>query len=233
MQELQVLNLKGDITLDSRIVSDMIEKEHSELLKDIRKYIQYFNEGEIPHVDFFLESQYVDKKNQERPNYQITKKGCEFLAHKLTGQKGTIFTAKYINAFEDLKQGTNKLQDSELIKTIVTSQQNMMSMIAMLTQTVNVLSKTLPTENTNRIPVNTSNHIQNNTEIQELINNQGYKLTSKLLTLPRELLDIVDILLSQEDRNFSYISRYLKSKGHDISFAAVSRYYHKYFKGVK
>ncbi|EJU22944.1 phage regulatory protein Rha [Peptoanaerobacter stomatis] len=187
MQELQVLNLKNDITLDSRLVSEMLDKKHSDLLRDIETYIQYFSENaDLRSQDFFIKSSYkVNGNNKTYKNYQITKKGCEFLAHKLTGQKGTIFTAKYINAFEDLKQGTNKLQDSELIKTIVTSQQNMMSMIAMLTQTVNVLSKTLPTENTNRIPVNTSNHIQNNTEIQELINNQGYKLTSKLLTLPQ------------------------------------------------
>ncbi len=32
-----------------------------------------------------------------------TKKGCEFIAHKLTGIKGTEFTAKYINRFHDME----------------------------------------------------------------------------------------------------------------------------------
>lgn len=38
------------------------------------------------------------------PCYKITKKGCEFIAHKLTGVKGTEFTAKYINKFHEMEQ---------------------------------------------------------------------------------------------------------------------------------
>ena len=37
------------------------------------------------------------------PCYLVTKKGCEFIAHKLTGQKGTEFTAKYINRFHEME----------------------------------------------------------------------------------------------------------------------------------
>ena len=37
------------------------------------------------------------------PCYQVTKKGCEFIAHKLTGVKGTEFTAKYINRFHEME----------------------------------------------------------------------------------------------------------------------------------
>lgn len=45
------------------------------------------------------------------PCYDITKKGCEFIAHKLTGIKGTEFTARYINRFhemEDALSGMNQ-----------------------------------------------------------------------------------------------------------------------------
>lgn len=37
------------------------------------------------------------------PCYLVTKKGCEFIAHKLTGVKGTEFTAKYINRFHEME----------------------------------------------------------------------------------------------------------------------------------
>lgn len=37
------------------------------------------------------------------PCYRITKKGCEFIAHKLTGTKGTEFTARYINKFHQME----------------------------------------------------------------------------------------------------------------------------------
>ncbi|SNR85561.1 phage regulatory protein, rha family [Anaerovirgula multivorans] len=92
------------VSLDSREVADMVGKEHSELLKDIRRYIDYLAAGNFPLGEFFTESTYKDRNNQERPNYQITKKGCEFIAHKLTGQKGAVFTAKYINKFHDMEQ---------------------------------------------------------------------------------------------------------------------------------
>ena len=48
-------------------------------------------EAKIGLGDFFTEVTYKDANNQERPCFQITKKGCEFIAHKLTGQKGTEF----------------------------------------------------------------------------------------------------------------------------------------------
>lgn len=92
-----------DQTLESREVAEMVDKEHRQILKDIRRYIEQFNEGKISPVDFFKESTYVDVKGETRPCYRITKKGCEFIAHKLTGIKGTVFTARYINRFHEMQ----------------------------------------------------------------------------------------------------------------------------------
>lgn len=73
--------------------------------KDIRRYDGQLAEGKIPSGDFFMESTYLDANGQERPCFQVTKKGCEFIAHKLTGQKGTEFTARYINRFHEMEDG--------------------------------------------------------------------------------------------------------------------------------
>lgn len=104
-------------TLTSMEVADMVGKKHSELLKDIRRYMEQLNEVNIPLVDFFQESTYTDSKGETRPCYEITKKGCEFIAHKLTGIKGTEFTAKYINRFHDMedviKKGTKKISSNK------------------------------------------------------------------------------------------------------------------------
>ena len=89
--------------LDSQEVAEMIEKAHSELLKDVRRYTKQLAEVNIPLGDFFTESSYADANNQKRPCYLVTKKGCEFIAHKLTGVKGTEFTAKYINRFHEME----------------------------------------------------------------------------------------------------------------------------------
>lgn len=100
--------IKKDLSLESREVAEMVGKEHSELLKDIRRYSEYLAEGDFHLGDFFSESVYLDKNNQERPCYKVTKKGCEFIAHKLTGQKGTLFTATYINRFHELETSLNQ-----------------------------------------------------------------------------------------------------------------------------
>lgn len=90
-------------TIASMEVAQMVGKEHSKLLKDIRRYSEQLAEAKIGLGDFFKEGTYLDANNQSRPCFMVTKKGCEFIAHKLTGQKGTEFTARYINRFHEME----------------------------------------------------------------------------------------------------------------------------------
>lgn len=103
-------------TLTSLEVAEMVEKEHKKLLRDIRTYVEQLTGAKIGPGDFFLESSYIDKNNQERPCYLITKKGCEFIANKLTGKKGTIFTATYINRFNEMEQQLKPKSTMEILK---------------------------------------------------------------------------------------------------------------------
>lgn len=98
-----IMKKRIEQTISSIEVAEMVNKKHSELLKDIRKYKEQLNEVNIPFVDFFRESTYKDGKGEMRPCYTVTKKGCEFIAHKLTGIKGTEFTARYINRFHEME----------------------------------------------------------------------------------------------------------------------------------
>lgn len=104
MEKLTLKNLNGVEVIDSREVAEAVDKEHSKLLRDIRTYCDYLDEAKIGLVDFFIESSYVDSKGEERPCYQVTKKGCEMIANKLTGKKGVTFTALYVNAFHDMEE---------------------------------------------------------------------------------------------------------------------------------
>ena len=98
-------------TLNSREVSEMIEKNHKDLIRDIKRYIKQMNEvnekysieRKIAPNEFFQNSEYKDSIGRTLPCYNITKKGCEFIAHKLTGTKGTVFTARYINRFHEME----------------------------------------------------------------------------------------------------------------------------------
>lgn len=97
-------------TITSVEVAEMVEKTHANLLKDIRRYCKQLGEVNIDFSDFFKESTYCTEQKKELPCYDITKKGCEFIAHKLTGVKGTAFTARYINRFHDMEETIKQSQ---------------------------------------------------------------------------------------------------------------------------
>lgn len=90
--------------LSSREVAEMVGKDHNKLMRDIRVYIEQLGESKIGRTDFFKESTYRTSQNKEQPCYLVTKKGCEFIAHKLTGIKGAEFTAKYIERFHQMEE---------------------------------------------------------------------------------------------------------------------------------
>lgn len=111
MSNLQVLEpTTSTSTIDSREVAEMVGKEHKELLRDIRRYVEQFAEGNLALGEFFQEGTYQDANKQTRPCYEVTRKGCEFIANKLTGVKGTEFTARYINRFHAMEETIQNTQ---------------------------------------------------------------------------------------------------------------------------
>lgn len=90
-------------TITSLEAAEWCGKKHADLLRDIKRYIGQLGESKIAFTDFFRESTYVTDQNKVLPCYLVTKKGCEFIAHKMTGQKGTEFTARYINRFHQME----------------------------------------------------------------------------------------------------------------------------------
>lgn len=97
--------MKGQIeqTLTSVEVAEMVGKDHKNLLADIRGYIDELSQLKIQPSDFFWENTYLNR-GKSYPCYDVTKKGCEFISHKLNGIKGTEFTARYINRFHDMEE---------------------------------------------------------------------------------------------------------------------------------
>lgn len=104
--------------IDSREVAEIVGKEHSMLLRDIRRYIEQLGQSKIAQSDFFTESTYRNSQNKTQPCYLVTKKGCEFIAHKLTGIKGTKFTATYINRFHEMEDTLEKNELTSLEKLV-------------------------------------------------------------------------------------------------------------------
>ena len=105
---------KLEQTLDSREVADMVGKEHKYLMRDIKRYTQILTSAKISPVDFFQENNYTDTKGENRPCYKITLKGCEFIGHKIRGEKGVLFTARYINRFHEMKSMLRERQETRI-----------------------------------------------------------------------------------------------------------------------
>lgn len=107
MNILKAYSLNGKKVIDSREVAEMVDKQHKNLLADIRGYISVMEaSGELNFQpsDFFIPHTFVNAQNKEMPCFLITKKGCDMIANKLTGKKGTLFTAAYVTAFEEMTE---------------------------------------------------------------------------------------------------------------------------------
>lgn len=91
-------------TLDSREVAEMMGVEHKELLRTIRVHIKNLTEGEVALSKYFRESTYKDSTGRKLPKYDVTKRGCEYIAHKMQGVKGAVFTDRYMDKFDAMEQ---------------------------------------------------------------------------------------------------------------------------------
>lgn len=100
----QLINTSTIETIDSREVAEMIDMKHKDLLKKVRNYEDILTSAKLRPLDFFIPSEYKDGKGETRNCYLLTKKGCEMVANKLTGEKGVIFTAQYVNRFEQMEK---------------------------------------------------------------------------------------------------------------------------------
>lgn len=98
-------------TIDSREIAEMLEMKHYQILeklegtKTVKGIIPTLTDHNFVVSDYFQESTYKDASGKENKCYLFTKMGCEFVANKFTGEKGIIFSAKYVKRFNQLEQG--------------------------------------------------------------------------------------------------------------------------------
>lgn len=104
MNELQINNQIK--TIDSRDIAEMVEMRHADLLAKISNYNEILKNGKIRCTDYFIPDTYIAVNKKINPCYQFTKMGCEFIANKFTGERGVIFTAKYVKKFNEMEQVT-------------------------------------------------------------------------------------------------------------------------------
>lgn len=101
-------------TITTLEIAEMMETEHWKVLrkldgqekegKHIKGYVEILADNEIVVSEYFVPSTYKDTSGKENRCYNVTKLGCDFLANKFTGEKGILFTARYVKRFDEMEK---------------------------------------------------------------------------------------------------------------------------------
>lgn len=111
MQDLQIVEQNNTHYVDSREVAEMVGKEHKNLIRDIENYKGVIlQSSNLSPDDYFIESTYLGANNRQTKHYLLTKKGCDMVANKMTGSKGVLFTAMYVDAFHKMDEHIKQSQ---------------------------------------------------------------------------------------------------------------------------
>ncbi len=111
MQDLQIIEQNNEFYVDSREVAEMVGKRHADLVRSIENYLVVLDQNEeLRSDDFFLGSFYQAGTGKRYKHYLLTKKGCDMVANKMTGSKGIIFTAMYVDAFHKMDEHIKQSQ---------------------------------------------------------------------------------------------------------------------------
>ena len=134
-----IINFENNqLTISSLDVAEMLGKPHKQLLKEIEGNTKSNIVGIIPTLErenfslskFFIEDTYYSGK-REYKCYRITKMGCQILGNKQQGEKGILFTAAYVERFNEMEQA---LKNKHVNTPIITEDLN--NLVSNLQQTL-------------------------------------------------------------------------------------------------
>ena len=148
-KEMQTITMEGKEipVIDSREVAEMLSVKHYELLRKIDGgakevgIIPTLADGNFPLAKYFIESSYKDIQNKTRKCYLCTKLGCELLGNKQQGKKGILFSAKYVERFNQYEEALKEMQqpkqmsDMEILsRAVLISQEQIKQLTAELNE---------------------------------------------------------------------------------------------------
>ena len=99
-------------TITTIEIAEMLGMKHYKILEKLdgtkdgktKGIIDILTHHDFVVSDYFIPSTYKDASGKENKCYLVTKLGCDFLANKFTGEKGILFTAKYVKRFDEMEQ---------------------------------------------------------------------------------------------------------------------------------
>ncbi|HFI0237743.1 TPA: Rha family transcriptional regulator [Streptococcus suis] len=119
--ELGIILKNDELVVDSLTVAEVFERDHKNVLRDIRNCISEIENIEIDVLkiepisdidanDYFYEDSIRDSYGRKRKIYYMNQKGFTLLVMGYTGQRAFSYKVAYIEQFEEMKrslQGQN------------------------------------------------------------------------------------------------------------------------------
>ncbi|MGE6365170.1 Rha family transcriptional regulator [Bacillus paramycoides] len=112
VQHALVFENNGEVITDSLVIAEVFGKDHYNVLKDIRKQIQYAGE-EFGQVNFY-ESSYVNSQNKLMPKYDLTEEAFTLVVMSYNTKEAVQMKIKFIEEFKRMKQ---HIQNQQKIPT--------------------------------------------------------------------------------------------------------------------
>ncbi|AJQ57886.1 ORF6C domain protein (plasmid) [Bacillus thuringiensis serovar morrisoni str. 4AA1] len=97
-----VFESNGKIVTDSLTIASMFGKEHNNVLKDVRKQIDYAGQ-EFGQVNFH-QSTYINTQNKRMPKYDLTEEAFTLVAMSYNTKEAVQMKIKFIEEFKRMKQ---------------------------------------------------------------------------------------------------------------------------------
>lgn len=162
-------------------VAEHFHKEHRNVLRTIREYINQLKNEQIDN--WFYETNYIDDKNREYPMYLMNRDGFSLLVMGFTGSEALSWKIKYINAFNSMEAQLKK-QLSKKKKLGITS--------AIRTNLINGKFKVRDFPKWNEEPrVN--------------VNNEEFR---RILKRVRQIISALDFFIEDWEYRYSYCSKF-------------------------
>lgn len=222
-------------TLDSREVAEMLGKEHSYVLEMIQGregklgIIPVLENANLAVSNYFVPSTYK-AGTREYKCYLVTKMGCELLGNKQQGEKGILFTAKYVEAFSKMEEHIKgqSLNTSELSPELQMFNQMFKAMA----------NNELETKEAKRIALNANNkaeevkeEIQSIRDVITLDSNGWRKETATLINKIANKFGGFEHIRNVREESYKLlnetygvdINRRLKNKQKNMALEGVSR----------
>ena len=133
MNNLEVRLNGGTVkTIPSYEVAEMMGRAHAKVIRMLEGdkshvgIIPTLTEAQLGVSDYFIEGTYKDTSGKQNKYYECTKLGCDMLANKMSGEKGILFTAKYVKKFNEMEKtiNSNDQLKSQLLLSIYNGGQN-------------------------------------------------------------------------------------------------------------